>query len=214
MDDFTFWMFFVSAAIILNISPGPDLIYIISRTLSHGARVGLASAIGVCSGALIHVLAAAAGISAILKSSEIAFVIAKFIGAGYLVFLGIQALRSTGVSFETDKLNVSTKISPWLAFKQGVLVDALNPKVAIFFMAFLPQFVREDHGSVPTQLITLGLITIAIAIVIESFVVFLAARLTNYLQSNPSVSIRLDRIFGCILMVLAIQLVLTEWASI
>lgn len=211
MDDVSYWCLFFSAALALNLAPGPDLMYVLSRTVAQGKRVGLASAAGVSTGALVHVVAASFGLSAILATSALAFALVKYVGALYLLFLGVQALRSKGTRFE--RLNRSENGSFWQAFRQGVLVDVLNPKVAIFFMAFLPQFVRPGHGSVPIQLLLLGLMVIAVAIVVDSTFVLVASRTTCYFRKNPRMSIWLDRVLGSIFIGLGIRLALAEHRS-
>lgn len=189
------------------------MIYIISRTIAHGRRVGLASAAGVCTGALFHVFAAAAGISAILATSPIAFNVAKYVGAAYLLFLGGQSFRSKGmVVDEPSSSAIIQKVSPFRAYGQGVLIDALNPKVAIFFMAFLPQFVRPEFGNVTMQLVGLGMLVILVAIVVESGFVLTAAYSTTFFRRHPATSAWLDRALGGILVVLAIRLALAETA--
>lgn len=207
--DYTYWAVFFTAALALNLSPGPDLIFILSRTLAGGKVVGIASSVGVCTGALVHVAAAALGISAILATSITAFNVVKYIGAAYLVYLGIKNFRCAGTI-----LNVSTEcishISPWSAFRQGMLVDILNPKVAIFFMAFLPQFVRPDFASVSFQLLGLGILVILVGLLVECLFVLLATRISRLLQNNISVSKWLDRFLGSILIGLGVRLALYE----
>jgi threonine/homoserine/homoserine lactone efflux protein len=208
MDDITYWILFFSAAFAINISPGPDLFYILSRTMAGGKSVGMASSIGVGAGALVHVSAAALGLSAILATSVIAFSIVKYIGAAYLIYLGVKILRNAGNNL---KLSMDGSIvSPWAAFKQGMLVDILNPKAAIFFMAFLPQFVRQELGYIPLQLLGLGLLVILIGVMVEFSFVFLAAKTTEFLRANKVISSWLDRILGSILIGLGIRLVFTE----
>lgn len=204
MFDASYWLVFFSAALMLNLSPGPDLVYIASRTIAHGTRVGLASAAGVCTGALVHVLAAAVGLSAFLTTSPLAFDIAKYIGAVYLIYLGVGSLRSKGTIFSTTSND--RQVSAWQAFKQGILVDALNPKVAIFFMAFLPQFVRTGYGNVTSQLIGLGLLVILVAIIVESAFVLTASRSTAFFQHNPNASVILDRLLGLVMVGLGVRL--------
>ncbi|MGC3874525.1 LysE family translocator [Halomonas sp. GXIMD04776] len=209
MIDLGYWSVFLGAAIVLNISPGPDLIYILSRTIANGRRIGIASSLGVCSGAFVHVVAAAAGISAILMTSAVAFMVVKYIGGAYLIYLGIQALRSSGASF--DAARVSKKpVTAWRAYKQGVMIDVLNPKVAIFFMAFLPQFVRADAGPVALQLILLGLAVNIIAVIIECSIVLLAARTTTFFRNSSRLSKWLDRVLGTVLVALGVRLALSE----
>lgn len=209
MIDFTYWMLFLGAALALNLSPGPDLIYVISRTVAQGTKVGLASAAGLWTGAFIHVLAVAFGLSTILMTSAKAFTVIKYAGAVYLAYLGIQALRSRGTNFDLP-LSKELKVTPAQAYRQGILVDVLNPKVAIFFMAFLPQFVRPDHGSPSIQLVGLGALVIFIAIPVESLFVVAASRTTGFFRQHPKTSIWLDRLLGSILVTLGVRLALLE----
>ncbi|HCJ31263.1 MAG TPA: LysE family translocator [Pseudomonas sp.] len=211
MSDPAFWLVFFSAALALNLSPGPDLLFVLSRTLSGGRRVGVASACGVCSGALVHVAAAAMGISAILATSALAFAVVKYVGAAYLLYLGIQALRSAGAGTQLD-LETAPRTTAWQAYRQGILVDIFNPKAAIFFMAFLPQFVRPDQGAVALQLLILGVLVVLVAIVVECALVQLAARASSALRGNRRLSQWLDRVLGSVLIGLGIRLGLAERA--
>lgn len=205
MIDLNYWMVFFGAALALNLSPGPDLIYVLSKTVAQGTKVGLASAAGVWTGAFVHVLAAAFGLSAILMASAEAFTVVKHAGAAYLIYLGIQALRSRGTAIDAS-LNGTPAVSPAQAFRQGVLVDVLNPKVAVFFMAFLPQFVRPDHGNPSLQLVGLGALIIVVAIPIETLFVVAASRTTLFFRRHPGVSLWLDRMLGTVLITLGIRL--------
>lgn len=209
MSSSSYWLIFLSAAIAINISPGPDMIYIISRTIAQGRKIGFASSLGVCTGALVHVFAAGLGLSAILATSIFAFSVVKYIGAAYLLYLGIKALRSKGTTFDvsTEKTSGTT---PWQAFRQGAMVDVLNPKVAIFFMAFLPQFVRPELGHTSIQIIGLGILVILTAIVVEFTIVLTAAKTTNFFRRNRTFSVWLDRVLGSVLIGLAVRLALTK----
>lgn len=209
MTDLTYWMMFFGAALALNLSPGPDLIYVVSRSIAQGTKVGMASAAGLWIGAFVHVLAVAFGLSAILTTSAEAFTVVKYVGAVYLAYLGVQAFRSPGTKFELPSGRVP-KVTPAQALRQGILVDLLNPKVAIFFMAFLPQFVRPGHGETSLQLIGLGALVIAVAIPIESFFVLAASRTTGFFRQHPKTSIWLDRVLGSILVSLGVRLALFE----
>jgi RhtB (resistance to homoserine/threonine) family protein len=209
MESIPYWALFFSAALAINLSPGPDLIYILSKTIAGGRKIGIASSLGVCSGAMVHVFAAALGLSAILATSAIAFSLVKYAGAAYLIYLGIRALRSKGTTF--DKLDATAKeTTPWQAFKQGAMVDILNPKVAIFFMAFLPQFVRSELGHTSLQIVILGSLVIAVAIVVEISIVLAAAQTTEFFRNNRKFSIWLDRILGSVLIGLGLRLALME----
>jgi len=209
MESSSYWLFFFAAAVAINISPGPDMVYIISRTVAQGRKAGIASMLGLSSGALVYVFATALGLSALLSTSLIAFNILKYTGAAYLIYLGIKSLRSKGATFDisAQKNAIST---PWKAFRQGVLVDILNPKVAIFFMAFLPQFVRPELGRTSAQLITLGILVILTAIVIEFSIVLTAAQTTKFVRKNRRFSVWLDRVLGSVLIGLGLRLALAE----
>jgi threonine/homoserine/homoserine lactone efflux protein len=209
VTDLNYWAVFFGAALALCLSPGPDLLYVISQTIAQGTKVGLASASGLWAGALVHVIAVALGLSALLMASVVAFTVVKYTGAVYLMYLGIQALRSRGTSLDLP-LNNGSKVSAAQAFRQGILVDVLNPKVAIFFMAFLPQFVRPDHGNQAMQLFGLGALVILVAIPVESFFVIAASRTTGFFRQNPKTSIWLERMLGTILISLGLRLVFSE----
>lgn len=211
MSDLSFWLLFITTAFALNVAPGPDLLYILTKTIANGKRVGIASALGVCSGALFHVFAASVGLSAILVSSALAFSIVKYVGVGYLLYLAYQSFRSAGTSL-TVSGDGQPQESAWTAFKQGVLVDILNPKVAIFFMAFLPQFVRDGQGAVPIQLLYLGLMVVAIAVVVEILYVLAASKLTEKVRSSQTLSVWLDRIVGTVFVALGMKLAVSSSA--
>ena len=207
--DTSYWLLFLSAAIAINISPGPDLIYILSKTIAQGRKIGIASSLGVCTGALVHVFAAALGLSVILSTSAVAFSVVKYAGAAYLIYLGIKSLLSKGTSFDLPNKK-EKEMTTWAAFRQGALIDVLNPKVAIFFMAFLPQFVRPELGHDSLQMIGLGFIVILVAIVVEFTIVFTAAKTTAFFRRNRRASVWLDRALGSILIALAVRLALIK----
>lgn len=209
MTELTYWTMFFGAALALSLSPGPDLIYVVSRSIAQGTKVGMASAAGLWIGAFVHVLAVAFGLSAILTTSAEAFTLVKYVGAVYLAYLGVQAFRSPGTKFDLSSERVP-KVTAAQAFRQGILVDLLNPKVAIFFMAFLPQFVRPGHGDASLQLIGLGALVIAVAIPIESCFVLAASRTTGFFRQHPQTSVWLDRVLGSILVSLGVRLALFE----
>jgi len=211
MSDLEFWMLFLSTAFALNIAPGPDLLFILTKTISGGKRVGFAASLGVCTGAMFHVLIAAIGLSAILVTSAIAFTVVKVIGVAYLIYLAYQSFTSSGTHFEIDEKGRSPQSHSALkAFKQGVLIDVFNPKVAIFFMAFLPQFLREGHGSNASQLVLLGFVVILVAIVVEGVFVLFASRLSKKLRENKTYSLLLDRLVGAIFIGLGIKLAVSS----
>ncbi|HKD78391.1 MAG TPA: LysE family translocator [Candidatus Angelobacter sp.] len=154
MPEKTAFFTFLFAAFMLNIAPGPDMLYVIGRSLGQGRKAGIVSALGIFVGCWAHILAAAFGIAALLRSSPIAFNVVRYAGAAYLVYLGIKMLvRRGGLAQQQPKPDSLAAI-----FRQGVITNVLNPKVALFFLAFLPQFIDVRRGSVMWQILLLGLI--------------------------------------------------------
>ncbi|MEP7146785.1 MAG: LysE family translocator, partial [bacterium] len=153
-DSQNLYLFFI-ASLLLNLTPGNDMIYVVSRSISQGTKAGIYSAIGVFIGCSIHIGAAILGLSIIISESAFLFGIIKFVGAGYLIYLGIKALISKS-AFEKDTVNLPT-INKWKLLKQGIITNTLNPKVAIFFLSFLPQFIDPSSNLFQLQLLILGL---------------------------------------------------------
>ena len=202
------WTTFLTAALLLNISPGPDIAFIVGQTVRGGRRAGFAAMFGIWTGAFGHVLMAAAGLSAILAASAVAFSLVKWAGAAYLVWLGIQALRSGGGEFISDDPPGAADIRS--VFRQGMLVALLNPKVAIFFLAFLPQFVVAGAGPVWAQLFLHGSLVIVVAGVVEPLLVLAGERITTGLRNNRRLGLWLDRSLGVLLVTLGLRLALQQ----
>ncbi len=205
------WWLFLIACTVLNTAPGPDTIYIMTRTISHGRLSGLFSAFGVCSGAMVHATAAGVGLSAILATSASAFTLIKWVGASYLIYLGYRAISDTLKNKpleENATLTItSVKNRLWRNYFQGILVDILNPKTALFFLAFIPQFIQPSTGSNAWQFIFLGLIVILNALVIEIVLILFATRITACLRSNKALSNWLERSLGAVLIGLGLHLI-------
>jgi threonine/homoserine/homoserine lactone efflux protein len=172
IEHHAYWIF-VGAAVVLVLAPGPDMAYMLTRTIAQGRKAGIVAAIGINVGAYVHVLAAVLGLSAILATSSFAFTLVKWIGACYLVWIGIQALtRSASINLkESAPVQVNVRTIFW----QGFLSDVLNPKVALFFLAFLPQFVDFGAGNEIHQLLILGVTCNVIAISINLILVYFAS---------------------------------------
>jgi threonine/homoserine/homoserine lactone efflux protein len=152
---------FVLAAVLLAVVPGPAVLYIVAQSIAHGRAAGVASALGVSVGGLVHVAAAALGLSSLLVRSAVAFEIVKYAGAAYLVLLGIRTLLSAR---EPVAVAEAKETSLRRIFRQGVVVNVLNPKTALFFFSFLPQFVDPDRGAVGAQVLLLGLLFVTVAL--------------------------------------------------
>ncbi|NNU67361.1 MULTISPECIES: LysE family translocator [Rhizobium] len=210
MFDYSFahWLAFLSAAVLLNLSPGPDIAFILGHTMRSGKRAGFSALFGVWSGACLHVLMAALGLSAILAASAVAFSTVKWIGAAYLVWLGIQALRSGGGDGLITAAGESLPVAR--IYRQGILVSLLNPKVAIFFLAFLPQFVVEGAGPAWAQLMLHGALIIVVAAFIEPPLVLLGGRLADAIRHNQKIGLWLDRGLGALFVALGVRLALSS----
>lgn len=198
------WMSFFTAAVLLNLSPGPDIAYILGQTLRSGRRHGVAAMLGIWTGAALHVVMAAVGLSAVLATSALAFSIVKWVGAAYLIWLGINMLLSKGDQFVSAEKTGNKNLSA--IYWQGVLVSALNPKVAIFFLAFLPQFIVEGAGPAEAQLLLHGSLIIAVAAVIEPPLVIAGAKLGAFLKRKPRVGVWMDRGLGALFVALGARL--------
>ena len=170
---------FLGAATLLAIAPGPGMLYVLARTLAGGRREGFQSSFGTFFGGLFHVFAAALGVSAILAASAVAFHTVKYAGAAYLVFLGIKMIRS-----RNTELPAETAAPKGSAFRQGILTEALNPKTALFFLSFIPQFIAPERGHIFLQFALLGVISVALNTAADLLVVSLAAPLERKLKSS------------------------------
>jgi threonine/homoserine/homoserine lactone efflux protein len=202
------WIGFFTAAVLLNISPGPDMAFILGHTMKSGTRAGFSAVFGIWTGACIHVLLAAFGLSAILAASAIAFSTVKWVGAIYLVWLGIQALRSKGEGGFVRAAGET--LGRRRIYRQGVLVSLLNPKVAIFFLAFLPQFVVEGAGPAWLQLAVHGGLIIVVAFFIEPPLILAGGRLADLFKNNTKIGLWLDRGLGALFVALGVRLALTK----
>lgn len=200
------YLFFI-ASLLLNITPGNDMVYVASRSISQGSTAGYFSALGIFAGCFIHILAAIFGLSILIARSAIMFEVIKYAGAAYLVYLGIKMLISKQKVMITDK-SVRQQ-NNWSLFKQGVLTNALNPKVAIFFLSFLPQFVDPSSPYLKFQLFTLGFWFAAQGTLVLLIVAFLLGRTTNFLNQKPHFWKWQEKITGLILVSLGLKLAFT-----
>lgn len=207
--DLQHWLTFLIAAVLLNLSPGPDMAFMIGHTIKSGRKAGLTAMLGIWSGALCHVGFAVLGLSAILATSALAFGLVKYAGAAYLVWLGVQAWRSKGENLNFDAVEGKHQRLSKI-FWQGVLIDLLNPKVAIFFLAFLPQFVEAGAGSPASQFLLHGILIIVVAAAIEPPLILLGDRMAKPLRESQKFRMWLDRSLGSLLILLGIKLAISE----
>lgn len=200
---------FILSGLLLNVTPGQDTLYIVGRSMAQGRRAGLLSVLGIVSGSIVHTLAAALGLSAILATSATAFTALKWAGAAYLVYLGTRMLlrrRDTDLSQQAPFQNDSH----WRIYSAALWTNLLNPKVAIFFMAFLPQFVSPDAESKILAFITLGAIFIFNGTLWCLVLVAAASAVSGYLRRSQSAGAMLEKLAGMLFIGLGIRLATTK----
>jgi threonine/homoserine/homoserine lactone efflux protein len=179
MTDTHHFLLFLGAAVVLAITPGPGIFYVLARTLGGGRREGVESALGTLVGGTMHVTAAALGLSAILAASALAFHTVKYAGAAYLVWLGIRMIRD-----RSAEMPAQTVVRNRGSFRQGVLTETLNPKTALFFLSFIPQFIVATRGHVFLQFVALGTISVLLNTIADLVVVFMAGPLERKFKSS------------------------------
>jgi threonine/homoserine/homoserine lactone efflux protein len=192
---------FMVAAGLLIVAPGPAVLYVVARSVDQGKLAGLVSVLGIALGAVVHSLAAAVGITAVLAASALAFSTVKYLGAAYLIYLGLTTLLQKPEAQE--KIVVEPK-PLWQIFRQGFVVNLLNPKTALFFLAFLPQFADPAHGSVPLQTFILGLIFVVIALLSDSVYALLAGQLGGWLKQSQTFQQRQRYFSGLVYLALGV----------
>ena len=199
------FVLFVAAGVLLNITPGPDMLYIIGRSSTQGWRAGAAAALGVAAGCVVHIVAAALGLSAILAASATAFTILKIIGAAYLVYVGISLILSSRSSPRAGRVTFAPATLRTV-FVQGFLTNVLNPKVALFFLAFLPQFIDSDAPSKPLAFLFLGAVFNFNGTLWNLLVAWSAARFTMGIERSR-LAVWFNRCIGGLFVYLGVRLV-------
>ena len=179
---------FLTATLALNLAPGPDMLYVSTRSLTQGRRAGVISALGIAAGTCVHMVAIASGLAVLLRALPLAYEIVRLAGAAYLIWLGVQALRGKAGPAAGKPLD---RESEWAVFRQGAITNILNPKVALFFLAFLPQFVDPARGSVALQIVVLGCLFNTSGTIVNIAVAYLAASAGRWLGARGHV----ERIF-------------------
>lgn len=201
MFEVTTFLVFLAAALLIAITPGPGIFYVAARTLAGGRREGLASSFGTGLGGLIHVAAGAVGISALIMASAEAFTALKLIGAIYLIWLGWKTVREAGIDAPATIVTTGSR----RAFIDGIIVEALNPKTAAFFLAFIPQFIEPAHG-VALQFISLGLISVVLNTAVDIAVAYSAASARAGFVSRPMLVTRIRQGAGVVMCGLGFSL--------
>jgi RhtB (resistance to homoserine/threonine) family protein len=195
---------FLAAGVLLNLTPGPDTVYILGRSIAQGREAGVAAALGICVGSIFHTCAAALGLSAILATSTVAFGAIKLLGGAYLIFLGIKLFldRRQDLSLPSN----FRQLTSVAAFQQGVLTNVLNPKVALFFLAFLPQFIDPATNNKILAFVTLGFTFVTTGTIWCLLLAWFASGFSERLRANPTVTAWLNRAVGSLFVFLGLRL--------
>lgn len=201
-----YWLF-VATGVLLNLAPGQDTFYVLGSSIAQGRRLGVMSALGISTGCIVHTLAAAVGLSAILATSASAFIAVKLAGAAYLVYLGFRFIVTpSGVTSASPAASGEA----WKAFREGVVTNVLNPKVALFFLAFLPQFIDPNSPVKIAAFLALGLTFVATGTVWCLVLAVGAARVRSFFTEHPRTFTRLSQAAGTVFILLGLRLAISE----
>ena len=196
---------FLVASSGLAIAPGPDNIFVLTQSITHGPKAGLLVVLGLCTGLIAHTLAVTLGLAALFQTSTLAFTILKCTGAAYLLFLAWQAFRAP-----TQNLKSAQHISRATLYRRGVIMNITNPKVSIFFLAFLPQFVSPDAGAITLQLISLGILFMLCTLMLFGLIALLSGKLSTVLKGSSKAQARLNKLAGLIFIALALKILSSQ----
>ena len=210
MPDLPQFLLFIAAGWLLNLTPGPDVLYIVSNALRSGARAGIVAALGIVSGCFVHVFAAAIGLSALLTTSAAAFTVLKWIGAAYLLWMGVRMLFSRATPLVIHAEGVAPEADLWRVFRRGFLTNVLNPKVALFFLAFVPQFIAPDAANKALVFLLLGLIFNLNSLPINFGYAWLAAWFARRVEVVQRGMRWLDRAAGALFIGFGVKLAMTD----
>lgn len=205
--DLSLTLSFLAVSVLLTLAPGPDILFVAAQSVSHGRKAGILTALGLASGVIVHTLAAALGITAVLYNSAFAFQLIKYAGAVYLLYLAYQAIRE-GASPLTAAAPVKQK--GFQLYRTGILMNVLNPKVSLFFLALLPQFVTHGTGDEPVQMMLLGVIFMVQAILVFSLVAVFAGLVGSKLLARPQTGKYVNYGKAVLYAAIGLRLALTE----
>ena len=194
---------FFTASLLLALAPGPDNMFVLTQAAIRGWRAGLAITSGLCTGLLVHTAAVAFGVAAIFQASMVAFTGLKLIGATYLLYLAWQAFHAHAESLE---LTTGAAMPLFPLYRRGIVMNITNPKVSIFFLAFLPQFADPTRGPLAIQIVILGIVFMITAVFVFTFISLMAGAIGRRLRSRPAVQIYMNKIAGIIFAALAVKL--------
>ncbi|MEL3959970.1 LysE family translocator [Lysinibacillus endophyticus] len=205
--DFLTVLSFLGAAIVLTIMPGPDNLFTLAQSIAKGKSAGIYTTLGLCTGLLGHITAATIGISAIIYQSAFAFTIVKYAGAAYLLYLAYKSFKEKSSSFN---INSDDTLDHKSLYKKGVIMNLLNPKVSLFFLAFFPQFINYKSGSVSLQMLIYGVLFLIQTLVIFTVISIFAGQVGNYLRKNTSLSKKINIIQGSLFTLIGLKIAFSQ----
>lgn len=194
---------FLGVAVILTLMPGPDILFILAQSITKGKKAGIMTSLGLCTGLIVHITAATVGISAIVYQSTVVFNIVKYAGAAYLLYLAYKSFTDKESSIKLDVVNSLEYKS---LYKRGIIMNILNPKVALFFLALFPQFINYSVGYVPLQMICYGIIFILQTLIIFSLVSAFSDKIGHYLRKSPKINKKINIVQGSIFVLIGISI--------
>ena len=203
------YIVFVLSGILLNLTPGNDTIYILTQSITQGRKAGIYSVLGISSGALTHTVLASLGLSVVLSKSIVLFNIIKFAGAGYLIYLGVKAFQSKAASFRRP-VSVGSDVDCRKVYTQGYLTNLFNPKVMLFFLSFMPQFINSNTGNNPIPFLILGCTFLTTGTVWCMVLAFAASALTNMLRKSPLIGSIMQKLCGTVFIGLGMKIALDK----
>ncbi|MBD8025029.1 LysE family translocator [Ureibacillus sp. Re31] len=198
---------FLGAAIVLTLMPGPDNLFTLAQSIAKGKNAGIFTTLGLCTGLLVHITAATIGISAVIYQSAFAFTVVKYAGAAYLLFLAYKSFREKSSSFH---LHNEDNLDYKSLYKKGIIMNVLNPKVSLFFLAFFPQFINYENGHVPIQMLIFGIIFLIQSFVIFTLISIFASKVGNFLRKNNSISKKINMIQGSLFTLIGLKIAFSQ----
>jgi len=198
---------FLGVAILLTLIPGPDNLFVLAQSISNGKKAGILTALGLSTGLIFHITAATLGITAIIYQSAIVFAIVKYAGAAYLLFLAYKSFREKDLQLD---LNDESSISYKSLYRKAVISNLLNPKVSLFFLAFLPQFINYTNGNVTKQMLIYGILSLIQSLVIFILISIFSGKLRNYLKKKPTIAKKINLIQGSLFTLIGLKIAFTQ----